>query len=323
MPAHLLRRRQVLVGVGLAVTGAAAAAAARLRWSGEDPAAEGELTQLRLATGPAGGVFRELGGELLKVLAERFPGTRLSQIYTGGVVDNLELLANGDAELAFAYLDSTVAGLAAGRPRHTTAVARLYDAWMHVIVPASSSLRTFAELDGRTITAGAAGSGTRFTTDRLIELTNIRPRIVNARQSEGAALLAAGRVDAWLTLSGMPTPAVTLLAKTVGLRMIPLKAYAVAMERRYGDYYTPATLPSSVYPGIDTTETLTVATVLLARPELPASAIEVVTRALFEERERIARAHPDANRTNVRTAIATAPVPLHPGALRYFRAVKR
>jgi uncharacterized protein len=320
MPVHLPRRR-VLIGAGLAAVGAASATSAilGLRSSEEDV----EPGTLRFATGPPGGVYRELAGELLNVLAGRFPGTRLVPIHTGGARDNLALLASGGADLAFAYLDSTVAGLARSRPRTATAVARLYDGWMHVIVRASSSIRTFTELDGRVVTAGAAGSGSRFATDRLIQLANIGPRIVNADQDRGADLLAAGRADAMVTLSGIPTPAVTRLAKTVGLRMIPLEAYATTMAREYGDYYAPAVLPSSVYRGVDATETFTVPNLLLARPELPARVIEGVTRALFEERERIARGHPDGNRINVRTAIATAPVPLHPGAVQYFRAAKR
>jgi TRAP transporter TAXI family solute receptor len=316
-----LTRRRLLIGAGLAAAGAAAVTVA-VPWAEDEPAG-GQPARLRLATGPAGGVYRELGGELLKVLAERFPRTRLSQVHTGASVDNLALLASGGTELAFAYLDATVAGLAAGKPRDVTAVARLYDAWMHVIVVPSSPLRSFTELDGRTITAGAAGSGTRFTTDRLIELTNIRPTIVDASQADGADLLTAGSVDAMLTLSGMPTPAVTRLAEGIGLRMIPLKEYTAAMEGRYGDFYSPAILPSSVYPGVEATETFTIPNLLLARPELPAPLVEVVASALFDERERIARGHPDANRVNVRTAIATAPVRLHPGALHYFRSLKR
>jgi uncharacterized protein len=325
MPTNLVRRRQLLLGAGLVAVGAVSAAAARIgvRAFDENSAGDGEPTQLRLATGPQGGVYRAIGGGLLEVLAEEFPHAQVSEIPTGASVDNLALLAVGGTELAFAYLDATVAGLAAGQPSDVTAVARLYDAWMHVIVPASSSLRAFVDLDGRTITAGATGSGTRMTSGRLFEVANIRPTVIDAGQSDGANLLVAGRVDAMLTLTGIPTPAVTKLAKDIRLRMIPLNAYTEAMEGRYGDFYAPSTLPSSMYPGVDGVETLTIPSLLLARPDLPASMIEKVTSALFEERDRIARGFPGANQINVRTAIATAPVRLHPGAMDYFRSQKR
>jgi TRAP transporter TAXI family solute receptor len=194
---------------------------------------------------------------------------------------------------------------------------------MHVIVLGSSVVTTFTDLHDRVVTTGAAGSGTRFTADRLIEVANIRPgAIISASQADGATMLADGRVEAMLSLTGMPTPAVIELANTVPVRLIPLDTYAGALEKRYGAFYTPAVLPSSIYPGIDATETLTTPNLLLSRPDLPTKVIEVVTEALFAEREKIARGHPDANRINVRTAIATAPVRLHPGALLYYQSVK-
>jgi uncharacterized protein len=305
------------------VATAATAAAAGLRNGRGDPSTPGAPARLRLATGPPGGVYREVGGELLKVLAERFPGTEVTEIRTDGSVDNLDLLSTDSAELAFAHLDSTVAGLAAGRPPDITAVARLSDSWMHVMVLSLSPVKAFTDLDRQPITAGAAGSGSLFISRRLVERAGIRPVFVDALQDQGADLLADGKVAAMLTLTGMPTPAVSRLAKRVDVRMIPLDGLTEPMASHYGDLYTPATLPDSVYPRVSATETMTVPNLLLARPELPASVVEVVSAALFAERERIARGHPDANHINVRTAIATAPVRLHPGAIRYFRAMKR
>lgn len=321
-----MRRRQVLVGAGLVAAGVATAVTASAvgrRDSETEPAADGSPARLRVATGPPGGVYREIASEMLKVLAERFPRTEVTEIRTDGSVDNLNLLAGEEVELAFAHLDSTVAGLVAGRPPDITAVARLSDSWMHVIVPALSPVTKFEQLDKLPITAGANGSGSLFISRRLVERATIQPVFFDALQDQGADLLAAGRVAAMLTLTGMPTPAVSRLAKQVDVRMIPIGHLTVPMASHYGDFYTPATMPDSVYPGVGATDTMTVPNLLLARPELPASVVEVVSGALFAERDRIARGHPDANHINVRTAIATAPVRLHPGALRYFRSVKR
>jgi TRAP transporter TAXI family solute receptor len=317
----MTRRRVLAAGLGIAGATALGGAGTWLARPSDGPATP-SLAELRLATGPAGGVYRIIGGELVAILAERFPATRVSQIPTGASVDNLALLGSRGTDLALAYLDATVAGLAAHKPEDVTAVARLYDAWMHVIVLGSSPLRSFLDLDGRTITAGATGSGSRFTTDRLVELANIRPRIIDASQTEGAELLATGKVDAMLSLTGIPTPAVTRLANNQPVRLIPLGGYAESMESRYGAYYAPAPLPASVYPGVEATDTLTTPNLLLARPDLPDTVVQVVADSLFSERDRIARSHPEANRINVRTAIATAPIRLHPGAMRYFRSAK-
>ncbi len=318
----LTRRTLLLTGLGITGAVAAGAAGAALALPDDQRQPAADPAELRLATGPEGGVYRVIGGEIVKILAERFPNSRVNAIPTGASVDNLALLASGSTEMALAYLDATVAGLAAGRPHDVTAVARLYDAWMHVIVLSSSPMRSFLDLDGRMITAGAAGSGTRFTTDRLIDIANIRPQIIDASQARGAELLVSGRVDAMLSLTGVPTPAVTTLANSLRVRLIPIGSYADAMQTRYGAYYMPAPLPSSIYPNVDATETFTTPNLLLARPDLPEAVVEVVADMLFTQRDRIARSHPEANRINVRTAIATAPVRLHPGAVRYFRSAK-
>ena len=101
----------------------------------------------------------------------------------------------------------------------------------------------------------------------------------------------------------------------------PLACQAVFIGEDDG-VYTVATLPSTTYPGIGGTPTVTTPNLLLARPEVPVGVVETVTSALFSAVTSIAREHPEANEINTRTGVATMPVPLHPGALRYFRATK-
>jgi uncharacterized protein len=319
-----LSRRRLMLGAGLGTVGAVAGAAVAA-WrgrSGEDPAVAEAPTELRIATGPPGAVYRVIGGELVKLLTDRFPRSRIVEIQTDGTIDNLALLTDRRSELAFAHLDATGAGLVVGRPPDVTAVARLHDAWLQVIVMHDSKVRRFVDLHDRPVTAGGSGSGSRFVTRRLAEVAGIRLNLLDAVQADGATLLATGKVDAMMTLTGIPTPAVSRLATDHRLRMLPLEEYAAAMERRYGGFYAPAVLPASVYKDVEATEMLTTPNLLLSRPELPASVIQVVAHTLVAERARIARGHAGANSINIRTAIATAPVRLHPGAENYFRAAK-
>jgi len=312
----MVRRRHALAGV-LAALGAVAVGvpeAARARRAG----AVEPLTELRIATGPPGAVFREIGAALATVFGSRLPGTRVRCIPTDASLANLALLDAGQADLAFAAVDT----VAAGPPRDVTAVARLFDSWMHILVLADSPIQDLAQLAGRPVAAGAAGSGTRFTTERLLQLTGLKPILVTATQDQGAAALAHGTVDAWFTCTGVPTPAVRTLAQTMRLRLLPLTPYLSDMSARFDGVYTVATLPSTTYPGIGGTPTVTTPNLLLARPEVPVGVVETVTSALFSAVTSIAREHPEANEINTRTGVATMPVPLHPGALRYFRATK-
>ncbi len=142
-------------------------------------------------------------------------------------------------------------------------------------------------------------------------------------QAAAATALVDGRIDAFFTLTGIPTPAITGLLSRVKLRIVELGDLVKPMNEQFGELYAPATIASSAYPGIDATQTMTVANLLLVQPDFSDDLVEEITRTLFAERARIARGHQEANRINVRTGIATSPIPLHPGAARYYRAVKR
>jgi TRAP transporter TAXI family solute receptor len=305
-------RRAVLLGsAGLLVTGCGRTST---------PA----LTELRIATGPPGAVYREVGATLAGVLAGRFPNTTVRTIPTGASVDNLRLLHQRGTDLAFVSVDSAVAGLKAGVPRSTTAIARLYDSFIQLVARADGPIRELADLHERTVSVGAAGSGTEFITRRMLSLTPaVKPRLIVSDQAASATALIDRRIDAFFTLTGVPTPAITDLLRQVPLWMVPLGDLVERMNSTFGEEYAPATIASSAYDGIPATETMTVANLLVVQPDLDADVVQLITRTLFAERARIARGHQEANRINVRTGIATSPVPLHPGAARYYRSAKR
>lgn len=316
----MVRRRHALLG-GLAALGAVAAGVPEIIRAGRAGATH-SLPELRIGTGPPGGVFREIGAALAAAVASRLPGTAIRCLNTDASLENLALLDAAMVELAFAAVDATAAGLGLGQPRDVTAVARLFDSWMQIFVPVDSPITSLAQLHGRKVAAGAAGSGTRFTTDRLLAVAELKPVLITATQDDGAAKLAAGTVDAWFTCTGVPTPAARTLAGRVRLRMLPLTPYLDDMTSRFGATYNVATLPSTTYPGVKGTATITTPNLLLARPELPADVVEAVVSGLFSELSTIARDHPEANEINTRSGVATMPVRLHPGALRYFRSTK-
>jgi len=309
----VLTRRAVLLGTAAVLAGCAT-----------DPGPRPD--RLRIATGPPGAVYREVGGALAQVLRERFPDADVRTIPTGASVHNLRLLHEGGTDLAFVSIDSAVAGLKAGVPRRTTAVARLYDSFIHLVTMRDGPISQLADLTGKQVSIGARGSGTEFITRRMLSLNlDVKPRLVNMNQLDSADALG-GDLDAFFTLTGVPTPAITdLLEQGVPLRLVELGDQVEPMNKYFGEeeVYAPATIASSAYPGIAATDTMTVANLLLAQPTLDADVVEAVTATLFAERERIARGHQEANRINVRTGIATSPVPLHPGAARYYRAAKR
>lgn len=311
MPAPRLPRRTVLLGTAVGALGSLAACTSQ---------PVHPLPELVLATGPPGAVFREIGGALADALARQLPGTKVTARPSSASVENLRLLTSGAAQLALAALDAVASPTPA---QGVTAVGRLYDSFLHLVVPGSSAVTSLADLAGHTVALGAVDSGTEFTAQRLLQPHGVAVHEVRLTQAESADALAQGRIDAFFTLTGIPTPAITSLARRTTVRLVPLPDEANALAADYPGRYLPATIPATTYEGVPPCPTVAVPNLLLARSDLPDDVVEVVTATAFTEPDRIAVGHPEARRINVRTGIATGPVPLHPGAQRWFRSVKR
>ncbi|WP_367136856.1 TAXI family TRAP transporter solute-binding subunit [Saccharothrix sp. HUAS TT1] len=306
------RRSVLLTALAAAVPGCA-------------PTPTPELDELVLATGPDGAVFREIGGALAAALAAELPATRVVERRTGASVENVRLLREGRVHLGLSSLDPLVDGalLSAEDPGGISAVGRLYDSFMQVAVPVDSPVRALADLAGRPVSFGPSESGTEFTATRLLSLLGVPVEARRMEHAEAARQLVAGSLDAVLALTGIPTPAIADALPTFPVRLLDLPDEAEALATAYPGPYVPATIPATTYGDLGPCRTFAVPNLLLARASLDADVVEVVTRTVFTQSERIAAGHPEASRINVRTGIATGQVPLHKGAERWFRATKR
>jgi TRAP transporter TAXI family solute receptor len=310
----MLDRRALLRGLAAALAVGTGAAAC----SGPEPPT---LAKLVLLTGPSGAVFRELGAALVAALKPHLPRTDVTARPTGSSVDNLRFLAAGVGQMGFASLDAVESTGQA--PPGLSAVGRIYDSFLHLVVPEESPIQSFADLDGKRVSLGAAGSSTEFTSDRLLAMTGVRPIALKLSQTDGANAIADGTLDAMLTLTGIPTPAITDLAGRRRIRLVRLADQADALADKYPGPYVPATIPATTYQDVPPCDTVAVPNLLLTRDDVSADVVRIVTETVYTEVATITKGHPEANHINVRTGIATGIVPLHPGAAGWFRDVKR
>ncbi|GAB2843928.1 TAXI family TRAP transporter solute-binding subunit [Lentzea nigeriaca] len=297
-----LSRRTLLLGAGLALAGCT-------------PRKVDAPAELVLATGPDGAVFREVGGALAEALAEQLPGTKIIPLPTAASVENLRLLKSGGAQLALSSLDPI------DEPEKVRAVGRLYDSFMQIAVPKASPIEKFRDLAGKRISLGPIGSGTEFTGTRMLNHFGVSTVAERMAHAVASRRVAEGSLDAMLALTGIPTPAITDLHGKV--RLIDIPDEATEFSDTFRGPYIPATIPAKTYEALQSNKTFAVPNLLLAHETLSADVVEVVTRTVFTETARIVEGHPEAARINVRTGIATGNVPLHDGAARWFRSVKR
>ncbi|MCG5470442.1 TAXI family TRAP transporter solute-binding subunit [Micromonospora sp. LAH09] len=288
-----------------------------------------ERVHLRLATGPAGAVYRRIGGALAAHISAQVAGATVTTVPSGASTDNIRMLRAGEVHLGLTSLDALITSDGSA-PGGLSAICRLYDSHLHLVVMAGSAIGEFRDLEGRRVSLGAHDSGTEFTSLRVLKLGPVKADGRYLSQAESAAALRDGTIDAMFSLTGVPTPAITELARRHPIRLLPLDVEADGLFAAYPGPYAPATIHAAAYAGVPATRTVAVPNVLLARNDLPDDLVYAITDTIFTHTSSItsagrddAEALPEAWQINVRTGISTASVPLHPGAAAWFRDRKR
>jgi TRAP transporter TAXI family solute receptor len=289
---------------------------------------------LSIATGGTGGVYYPYGGGLAKVLNEALPGVRATAEVTGASVDNLKLIRDGKADIAFALADSVADAVAGrgpfeGRPVPAASLAVLFSNYTHLVTTPSSSIAAVSDLRGKTISTGSPGSGTEVIALRVLRAAGLDPDRDVARQglgaSESAGALKDGKVAAFFWSGGIPTAAVQDLAHSPGvtIRLLPTGDVIPALVRDFGPLYFPLEIPAAAYRGIDRPVTVVgVTSVLVVNRSMADDLAYDITRVLFEKKSELAAIHPEASQLSIERGAAGSPAEYHPGALRFYAAQK-
>jgi TRAP transporter TAXI family solute receptor len=281
-----------------------------------------EPVPIRIATGSPTAVYYAFGQSLAAILNRELPGVQASVVITPASAENVRLVGSGAAELGFTQADVLPTG-EAGRPP-VDAVARVYDDQLHLVTTGGGPVHRVADLRGRRVSVGAPGSGTEITATRLLEVARLGGDGVRRERlglDDSVNALRAGRIDAFFFSGGLPVRAIADLAGSSATRIVDLGEWTEPLRARYGEVYVSRDIPRSVY-GVDPVTTVADPNYLIVRADLPEHLVREVTRLLMERRAELGAAHPAAGRMSPRSAIATAPLPLHPGAAAWYRAAK-
>ncbi|SHK24254.1 hypothetical protein SAMN05443637_10437 [Pseudonocardia thermophila] len=287
-----------------------------------------ENVRLRLATGGTQGVYYTIGSALAQSwqqeLGLRHPPEVLS---TAGSVDNLNRLLDGAVDVAFCQVDAAAESLRAlprDHPVQVRALGRVYDEFVHVVVPRGAPVQHLADLRGLRVSVGAEESGVYVVARRLLEAAGLTVDDLRAEYlgiNESVSALADDRIDAFFWTGGVPTGGVTALAEQLPIRLLDLSDVLPEIRARH-PVYAPGTVPARSYGIEKSITTVLVRNFLLVDARMPDDLAYALIKALFEAQDELVVINPLALSIDLRAAISTEPVPLHPGALRYYRDAK-
>ncbi|NUU23773.1 MAG: TAXI family TRAP transporter solute-binding subunit [Streptomycetaceae bacterium] len=278
-----------------------------------------------IATGVPSGVYFLYG----KLLAPRLAADLDVDVTvqdSSGSLDNLDRIRTGKATLGIATADA-VASLPQDQRDQLRAIARLYDDYVQLVVPAGSPIRTVADLRGKRVGIGPPGSGVELIARRVLATAGLDPDrdLVPERAGIGdaAEMLANGSVDAFFWSGGLPTDAVNLLAQRVDLRFVDLGEVAKTLRDQYQQVYREAVIPADIYKNVAKVATVAVPNLLVTRADADTGLIRRVTGTVMGGREALGAKVHAAQLVDPRTAIFTyPPLMLHEGARLWYRSAK-
>lgn len=303
-----LTRRGFLVGVGATVT---------LPLVGCGPVST--MPNLTMATGDAGGSYFQFG-QLLRAALLRRQATALTVLTTNGSAENLDLLADRTVDLAIALADT-----AATYPPGFVAIGRVYQNYLHCVVRADGPVNTLRDIEHQPVSIGAPGSGTAVTARRILDVLDLisSPHsaiVTDLTLGEAVAALSSEEIAAFFWSGGIPTPQINQLSDRIPVKLLDVAGALNALSARYPDLYVATSIPSGVYGANNTTPTIGIPNLLVARPDLSDRVVEILVDTLIEDTRQLVPADSvGVQYLTPANLIDTSPLPLHPAAKRRYR----
>lgn len=285
----------------------------------------GSSAKLRFVTGGESGTYYAFGSVIAQH-ATNNAGINVVGLVGNGSQANIEELQAGNADLAFCQSDVMAyayegTNIFDAKVDCFSTVAALYTEQVQ-IVTVNPSIKTVADLKGKNVSIGAAGSGVFFNAVDILGAygLDVEKDINPTYQSFGdsADALKDGKIDAAFIVAGAPTTAITDLATTKAVSLVSLDDEHIDKLLASSPYYTKCTIPADVY-GLDAdTTTVGVGAVILARDDVSEDAIYALCADIFDNAADLVSSHAKYGELSLEYAASITSVPYHAGAVKYF-----
>ncbi len=284
--------------------------------------------KMRFVTGGSTGTYYAFGGVIAQHATQNADGIEVKALEGNGSQGNIESLQQNKAELAFcqsdvmAYAyDGTRLFADAGKVDNFSTVASLYKEQVQ-LVTCDPNIKSVADLKGKTVSLGAAGSGVYFNAIDVLGAYGLTESDIKPTyQSFGdtANDIKDGKIDAGFVVAGAPTTAIVDLATTKDMYLINIDEEHIDNLVKSSPYYSKSVIPAGTYKGqAEDVNTVAVGAVILARNDVSADAIYALTADIFNNYPDLGESHGKYKELSLEEGASVTSVPYHPGAAKYF-----
>jgi TRAP transporter TAXI family solute receptor len=294
------------------------------------PAASHAQEFINVLTGGTSGVYYPVGSALASLYGEKIPNVQAQVQSTKASVENLNLLQQGKGELAIALGDSVKfawegneeVGFKAPLTK-LRGIAAAYPNFIQIAATADSGVKTLADLKGKSLSVGAPKSGTELNARAILEAAGMSyddmSKVEYLPFAESVELQKNRQLDATLQSAGVGVASIKDLATAMPSQIVSIPADVV---EKLGAPYVAGVIPAGTYEGqTEDVPTVAVMNYFVSSEDVPEETAYQMTKLMFENLPTLIAAHKSAEQITLETALTGMPIPLHPGAERYYREV--
>lgn len=288
-------------------------------------------TVINFPTAATTGAVYPLGAAIANMWNTKVPTVRASAQASAGGIENLNLIADGEAQMGVAvtsimYESFTGTGSFEGRANPNLRVMiGLYYNPNQVVVAKNSGVNSLNDLVGKSFASGAPGSTTEVETAiHLKELGVNYPDALKVQYigfTEAIDLMRNKQIDGAWIMAGIPNAAVTEMLSTAGGKLLPFEPALIDSLNARLPWYGPYTIPANTYPGQDE-DILTSAIKITICTDARVSddVIYELTKAFWENIDDLKATQAPLKYTTLEeTVLDLAGLPIHDGAARYYK----
>jgi hypothetical protein len=283
---------------------------------------------INVLTGGTSGVYYPLGVAIGKIYSDKIPNVKTQVQATKASVENLILLQQGRGEIAFTLGDSLKAAWEgdeeAGfktRLDKLRTIGAIYPNYIQIVATADSGIKTLADLKGKSLSVGAPKSGTELNARAILAAAGLSYRDIGKVEylpfAESVDLMKNRQLQATLQSAGLGVASLKDLSTSTEITVVAVPRDIVD---KIGPPFVSVMIPANTYTGQDKDiPTAAVINYLVTSSAVSDDLAYQMTKWIFESLPELANSHAAGKEIKLETAAMGSPVPLHPGAIRYYR----
>ena len=289
----------------------------------------------RIGTGGTSGTYYPIGGLIANAISGKgsqgVEGLVATAVSSNGSVANINAVKAGTMESGFsqsdvAYWAYTGTGLYKdqGKVEDLRLIATLYPETIHLVAAKNSGIKSVADLKGKRVSLDEPGSGTIVDARLVLSAFGITEKDIQPeylKPGPASERLRDGGLDAYFFVGGYPTGAISELATSTGISLVPIAGPEVDKLLKDYSFFSKDTVPEGTYDGVGKTDTIAVAAQWVTSAKQPDDLIYKITKTLWDDntRKTLDAGHAKGKLITLVTATDSLGIPLHAGAEKFYK----